>query len=121
MTRMRNFHLLVVIAALAVASASCGDVVRQSKAPVFLVIDSLVGQAGGSSGDKGNPLLSDVLTKGSVFNDNAEVALRIVSKDVAGLAAPSTNNQVTITRYRVVYKRADGRNTPGVDVPYPFD
>jgi hypothetical protein len=28
---------------------------------------------------------------------------------------------VTITRYRVVYRRADGRNTPGVDVPFPFD
>lgn len=30
-------------------------------------------------------------------------------------------NIVTFTRYRVVYVRADGRNTPGVDVPYPFD
>ena len=28
---------------------------------------------------------------------------------------------MTITRYRVVYRRTDGRNTPGVDVPYPFD
>jgi hypothetical protein len=28
---------------------------------------------------------------------------------------------VTFTRYRVAYRRADGRNTPGVDVPYPFD
>jgi hypothetical protein len=35
--------------------------------------------------------------------------------------APSSNNDVTITRYRVTYRRADGRNTPGVDVPYPFD
>ena len=32
-----------------------------------------------------------------------------------------SNNEVTITRYRVVYKRADGRNSPGIDVPYPFD
>jgi hypothetical protein len=28
---------------------------------------------------------------------------------------------VTITRVHVEYVRADGRNTPGVDVPYPFD
>jgi hypothetical protein len=28
---------------------------------------------------------------------------------------------VTITRYHVYYARADGRNMPGVDVPYPFD
>jgi hypothetical protein len=28
---------------------------------------------------------------------------------------------VTFTRYRVTYQRADGRNTPSVDVPAPFD
>jgi hypothetical protein len=28
---------------------------------------------------------------------------------------------VTITRYRVVYRRTDGRNVQGVDVPYAFD
>ena len=35
--------------------------------------------------------------------------------------APSAINAVTINRYHVSYRRADGRNTPGVDVPYPFD
>ena len=34
---------------------------------------------------------------------------------------PSTNNEVTITRVHVAYRRTDGRNTPGVDVPYAFD
>ena len=34
---------------------------------------------------------------------------------------PSTNNRVTISRYRVEYRRSDGRNTPGVDVPFPID
>jgi hypothetical protein len=36
-------------------------------------------------------------------------------------AAPSPLNQVTISRYRVMYRRADGRNTPGVDVPLAID
>ena len=26
-----------------------------------------------------------------------------------------------MTRYRVEFRRTDGRNTPGVDVPYGFD
>jgi hypothetical protein len=30
-------------------------------------------------------------------------------------------NAVTLTRYHVEYRRADGHNTPGVDVPYGFD
>ena len=28
---------------------------------------------------------------------------------------------MTITRYHVKYRRADGRNIPGMDVPYGFD
>ena len=28
---------------------------------------------------------------------------------------------MTLNRYRIVYIRADGRNTPGVDVPFPVD
>jgi len=35
--------------------------------------------------------------------------------------APSALNDVTFTHYHVVYRRTDGRNTPGVDVPYAFD
>ena len=42
-------------------------------------------------------------------------------KNTVGLATPTTNNEVTVTRYHVTYRRADGRNTPGVDVPYGFD
>ena len=30
-------------------------------------------------------------------------------------------NDVTFTRYHVAYRRSDGRNTPGVDVPFAFD
>ena len=30
-------------------------------------------------------------------------------------------NAITLTRYRVDFRRTDGRNTPGVDVPYGFD
>ena len=34
---------------------------------------------------------------------------------------PSTTNYITLTRYSVRFVRSDGRNTPGVNVPYPFD
>ena len=45
-------------------------------------------------------------------------------KDAGGVdspTTPTTNNFITLNRYHVRYIRADGRNTPGVDVPYPFD
>jgi hypothetical protein len=30
-------------------------------------------------------------------------------------------NSVTLTRYHVEFRRTDGQNTPGVNVPYAFD
>jgi hypothetical protein len=55
----------------------------------------------------------------TILNDAGLASLSVVMKDFT--VAPTTNNDVTITRYRVEYRRADGRNTPGVDVPFPFD
>ncbi len=138
MSPMRVLQRLVVLAGAAFASASCGDVVRQGRAPVFLVIDLLQGVSGGAAaGTPSGTLHSDVITYvtspapcssaspcPTIFSDGGTVVLRIVPKDVgttASPAAPSTNNEVTVTRYRVVYRRSDGRNTAGVDVPYGFD
>ena len=55
----------------------------------------------------------------SVFNDNAAVTFVGRPKDLTGLSSPT--NDVVFERYRVTYTRADGRNVPGVDVPFPFD
>lgn len=138
---MRNFKSVIKTVALlgvAASAVSCGDVVRDGKSPMFLVIDSLTGSRGGATTSTfGVPLLSDVLTTKtspapctvttpctSVFNDNGQAVLRVVPKDVGtavAAASPSTNNEVTITRYHVNYRRTDGRNTPGVDVPYSWD
>lgn len=119
---MRSVTTTLVIGALALTAASCGDVVRDGRSPMFLVIDGMAGQAGGKDEEFGNPLLSDV---DPVFNDLGEAILRIEPKDIVGTVGnptePSSNNSVTITRYHVTYTRADGRNTPGVDVPHAFD
>ena len=50
--------------------------------------------------------------------------LRLSPKDIGQPGAPttpSTNNEVTVTRVHVAYRRTDGRNIQGVDVPYAFD
>jgi len=115
--------LILLLAAVTAGQVSCGSVVRDGKSSVYLVVDSLVAKRAGSSDPEGGTLLSDVVTKGSTFNDVATVTLRMSPKDIGptGTTQPSLNNEVTINRYRVVYRRADGRNTPGVDVPYGFD
>lgn len=122
--KMQRVKRFVLVASIAACAASCGDVVRDGRSPVYLVIDSLLAKRGGGDDPEGGTLLSDVRTKGSVFNDNGTVTLRISPKDIGTVSSatqPSLNNEVTINRYRVVYRRSDGRNVPGVDVPYAFD
>lgn len=137
MDRARGWTQAAGVAGLVLVSASCGDVVRQGRAPVFLVIDLLQAARGGASGTFSETLQSDVLTLvtspapcsvtapcPTIYSDSGQVTLRISPKDIgtpAAPAAPSTNNEVTIARYRVTYRRSDGRNAQGVDVPYAFD
>jgi hypothetical protein len=134
MQRVRGF---VLVAATA-ATVSCGSVVRDGNSPVYLVIDELLASRGNSTpGPFVGNLVSDVLTLvtspapcsaespcRTLFNDHGQVTMRISPKDIGAAGgtptAPSLNNEVTITHYRVSYRRSDGRNTPGVDVPYPF-
>jgi hypothetical protein len=134
---MRNATRLIGIALLVAATASCGDVVRQGSSPVYLVIDSLQGIRGAvSPGTPASTLDSDVITNvtspapctndnpcPTTFGDSGLAALRAPLKDIGATASlsPTTNNEVTISRVHVEFVRADGRNTPGVDVPYAFD
>jgi len=135
MRNVTSFVTLLGLAALAAGSLSCGDVVREGRSPVFLVIDSLTGSRGAATPGAGTTILvSDVITNvtspapcttaapcPTIFGDTGSVVLRAPLKDVVNGVAPTTNNEVTITRYHVEYTRADGRNTPGADVPYSFD
>jgi hypothetical protein len=125
---------LLTAVALAALTSACGDVIRDGRSPVVLVVDSLRGASGGGagSGTFTGTLRSDVLVNltspapctpaapcPTIFNDSGQVVLHLEPKDIA--IAPTSNNQVTITRYHVAFRRADGRNTPGVDVPFGFD
>jgi hypothetical protein len=109
-------------------STSCGDVVRQGTGGSFLIVSSMEGAPGSEPTDFGNTLLSDVITVvddvPTFFNDVGRVTFRLALKDPGSPNSPTTpgqNEAITINRYHVRFFRADGRNVPGVDVPYEFD
>jgi hypothetical protein len=113
---------VVILALSLVAGAGCGS--TPSDSPAFLMIDSLEGAPGYSPGTSANTLQSDVLTKGSPFEDPGFVVFRLGLRDpgaMSGALIPGPLNYITVTHYRVVYTRSDGHNTPGVDVPYPIE
>jgi hypothetical protein len=130
---MRIATRLLGLAVLLAATSSCGDVVRQGRSPSVLVVNTLQGAPTGGHGANtfSGTLFSDVevlLTTPdpckitspchTVFADLGQATLSLAPKDVT--LTPTSNNQVTISRYTVTYSRSDGRNTPGVDVPQPF-
>ena len=134
---MRTASRWACVAAAALAAASCGDVVRQGRAPTYLVINTLLAAPGNKPAAFGGTLLSDVITNvttpapcttstpcPTVFNDVGQAVLTLQLKDLGTPGNPATGtptNSVTINRVHVAYRRTDGRNTPGVDVPYAFD
>ncbi len=110
---------VVMVALVATLSAGCGEFIRQDRAPVTLQITSL-----GAGEPLTQTLRSDVRTNGSIIDDMGSVTMQLVLKDPGAPGAPSVPspiNEVTISRYRVSFRRSDGRNTPGVDVPFPFE
>lgn len=108
---------LAATAACLIATVSCGgELLRTGRAPVYLMVTSV--SAGPQGGDQSSFLLSDVLTGGGVVNDNVAVGLRIEPKNPS--ATTAAINSVTMTRYTVEFKRTDGRNRAGIDVPFGF-
>jgi hypothetical protein len=117
---------------VALGAAGCGDYVREGRGPVTAIVANLQAAPGVSPADVAGTLSSDVITYvkktidsqevqvPTIFNDVGTATILVELKDPT-LTGPTTVNQVTFTRYRVEYVRADGRNHPGIDVPYSFD
>lgn len=110
----------VVLGFVLASAVGCSSTTREGRSPVYLTLLNLEAASGAEPDDLGNTLSSDVQTDGGVFEDPGMVTMRVQYKDpTAGTVEPI--NFVTLTRYRVEYRRSDGRNTPGVDVPHDFD
>lgn len=132
----RTLGTAVVAASLLAGGGCAGELARQSRSSSFLILDSLSAASGARPNEFSNVLNSDVVTLveqtvggttervPTFYNDIGRASLRLGLKDpgtVGSPTSPSTINEITVTRYRVEFRRADGRNTPGVDVPYGFD
>lgn len=117
---------MVSVLLSSVLFAGCGQT-REGRGPVTLVMDSLTAASGADPARFGNVLASDVQTLvktdaglvPTIYEDPGQAAFHLQMKDNEYPTSPT--NAITLTRYRVTYTRSDGRNTPGVDVPYGFD
>lgn len=123
-------------AVAAATVAGCTSAQKAGQSPSYLIIQALEGASGAEPDKMSSTLASDVqtLVKRSVdgtdvlvptiYEDPGRVIFRLGLKDPGTADSPtkpSSANFITVNRYRVNYLRSDGRNTPGVDVPYGFD
>ena len=120
--------LALAVLASSVLSVSCGKVAGQGTGGSYLIINRLEAAPGADPTEFTGTLLSDVLTivdeVPTIFNDVGRVTLSVGMKNPGPASGPNSPSQydfITVDRYRVRFTRADGRNTPGVDVPYGFD
>ena len=115
---------LGLLAAAAAGSSGCSSTVREGRSPAYLIVQRLEAASGAEDDQFSDELSSDVLTNGSVFEDLARVTFSLGLSDIGAGGAPTSptaNNFITVNRYAVTFRRTDGRNTPGVDVPYGFE
>ncbi len=113
-----------------ICSACGGELMRTGRSAVYLTVENMSAAPGGG-GQQGAFLLSDVqvlvdqTVNGvttqvpTIFNDSVTATIRSNEKNPDAVA--TLISAVTLTRYHVDFRRSDGRNTPGVDVPFGFD
>lgn len=118
---LRMLSGAMILGLCVVWGTSCTTAVRQGRGSSYLIIDALTAASGAKPNEFSATLQSDVITAGTVYQDSGTVTLRLGMKNPTSPVDPTTNNEITVTSYHVSFSRADGRNTPGVDVPYAFD
>jgi hypothetical protein len=128
--KANRFGICALLAAI--AASGCGDVVTQGRGPTVAIVTNLTAASGAEPDKVSHTLDSDVITLvkrtingvevrvPTIFSDGATATVTVDLKDTS-VTEPTSTHQVTFTRYRVEFIRADGRNQPGVDVPYGFD
>ena len=112
----KSLSLLSLLLLLQLSGCTATSTEDNDTTNTFITIVSML-----STG--GDDLNSDVCIDNAgvctVFNDVGEVVM--VGQPKSFKDVSSVVQDVVFTRYRVTYVRADGRNVPGVDVPFPFD
>src|SRR5262245_43295912 len=119
MSRTRNVCRVFALAVAATFMVSCAETLGNDDSSSYLVVLSMQGASGARPATFGSVLGSDVLTivtSGgtcstttpcpTIFNDLGQAVVKLTPKNPS--IAPTAFGQITINRYRVVFRPADG-------------
>ncbi|MHB8056065.1 MAG: hypothetical protein ACYDH3_12545 [Candidatus Aminicenantales bacterium] len=116
---------ILAVSVLVLILPACNPLENETTAMSLLQIVSLMGLD--STGAAADYIQSDILFEDpdtgetAIFADIATATLTAQMLDPDPINGISPYADIQLTGYTVTYSRSDGKNTPGVDVPYPFD
>ena len=119
--KLKIFGLIIVALAMTACNTGCNALENKSTSASMLQIVSLTGND--LKGNEGSTtVFSDVITGGGgIINDNGVAELAAHPLDPLLTTDEITPYmEVLVDQIDVVFKRTDGRNVEGVDVPYSF-
>ena len=111
---MRRGLLAVLLPGL-LCVANCNPIGDDNRSAVILSISSFATQDGQTVSAFTSDVVSDTLEP---TDDLARLLFDSTPKSVD--ASLSSFYSVTLFAYQITYTRTDGKNEPGVDVPFPF-
>jgi hypothetical protein len=115
---MRSVKILGIVGFAAAMTGCVPDWARENETGIIMEIAGITGFAGGEQGGtEGDILMSDVVTDGAAFNDDAVVTVNVYRKNPT-VSATSPLEHVRLESYQVRYFRTDGHSVEGVDVPH---
>ena len=115
---MKSLQLLGIFGLAASMVGCVPDWARENETGLIMEIAGITTFAGGQEGGtEGDILMSDVVTDGTAFNDDAVLLVNLYRKNPT-VAATSALEHVRLESYQVRYFRTDGHSVEGVDVPH---
>lgn len=122
-TRTQTILMIGALLPALLMLSGCNPLEKDSKSTSFIIVESILGTD--TEGQEVNFLQSDVAEQASggstVTADLAKATLRAAMYDPAPILDPGQYNDIMLDRYVVSYTRSDGKNRPGIDVPYSFE
>jgi len=123
MKAMTQVMKLLGLAVLAIGLTACNPMENESDSASMLVVERM--QGNNVKEQVSDYVQSDVIVvKSGASTIVADIGFATMScrlLNPASTLGASPWNDIAVTRYVVSYIRTDGRNTPGLDVPYPFE
>jgi hypothetical protein len=115
----KNMIKIMMVVVLALGFINCNIFESDSTSNSALIIESITGRD--LEGNTDSPVIFiDVVTNGTVFNDNGTASLTATLINPYNEADTTFYQDIIVDQIDVEYSRSNGQNQEGRDIPFSF-